>query len=90
MRPIFIAVLCGVALLPIAPAAAPAMKDCHIGSYRLADGRAVDIAPSAGDRAYGNIGWNGSVLQADQPSATSRRAISPAFSGCSQIPSEGM
>ncbi|HEX3756416.1 MAG TPA: CocE/NonD family hydrolase [Rhizomicrobium sp.] len=25
------------------------MSDCHIGSYRLADGRTVDIAPSDGD-----------------------------------------
>ncbi len=24
-------------------------KDCHIGSYRLADGKAIDIAPSDGD-----------------------------------------
>ena len=24
-------------------------KDCHIGSYRLADGQALDIAPSTGD-----------------------------------------
>jgi hypothetical protein len=28
---------------------AGATADCHIGSYRLADGRAVDIAPSDGD-----------------------------------------
>ena len=28
------------------PAAAGTAKDCHIGSYRLSDARAVDIAPS--------------------------------------------
>jgi pimeloyl-ACP methyl ester carboxylesterase len=36
-------------LLVAAPAVADATKDCHIGSYRLSDGRAVDIAPSEGD-----------------------------------------
>jgi pimeloyl-ACP methyl ester carboxylesterase len=30
-------------------AAAGNKPDCHIGSYRLSDGRAVDIAPSEGD-----------------------------------------
>jgi uncharacterized protein len=30
-------------------AAADNKPDCHIGSYRLSDGRAVDIAPSEGD-----------------------------------------
>lgn len=30
----------------IAPAAAKTIPDCHIGSYRLADGSAIDIAPS--------------------------------------------
>lgn len=39
------AALCAFLLAaPIACAAAP--LDCHIGSYRLSDGRAVDIAPS--------------------------------------------
>lgn len=36
-------------LLCAAPAAAGITKDCHIGSYRLSDGSAVDIAPSEGD-----------------------------------------
>src|SRR5690349_17603817 len=30
-------------------AAADITKDCHIGSYRLADGQAIDIAPSDGN-----------------------------------------
>lgn len=41
--------LCGLSLLSPAPAIADATKDCHIGSYRLGDGTAVDIAPSDGD-----------------------------------------
>lgn len=32
-----------------AGAAADTTKDCHIGSYRLSDGKTVDIAPSDGD-----------------------------------------
>ncbi len=32
-----------------AAGAADATKDCHIGSYRLSDGSAVDVAPSDGD-----------------------------------------
>ena len=38
-----------LALCLAAPAFGDATKDCHIGSYRLADGSAVDIAPSDGD-----------------------------------------
>lgn len=49
MKPIVAACLCGLSLLFALPAFADATKDCHIGSYRLADGRAVDIAPSDGD-----------------------------------------
>ncbi|MGH6878462.1 MAG: alpha/beta hydrolase family protein [Rhizomicrobium sp.] len=41
--------LCGLLLLFSAPAFADATKDCQIGSYRLSDGSAVDIAPSDGD-----------------------------------------
>jgi len=39
------------AVVPLlsAPVFADAIHDCHIGSYRLADGTAVDIAPSDGD-----------------------------------------
>jgi dienelactone hydrolase len=45
---VFVALLCGVVLLqPFA--IAEGVKDCHIGSYRLADGRIVDIAPSEGE-----------------------------------------
>lgn len=39
----------GVSLLFALPGFADSTKDCHIGSYRLADGRAVDIAPSDGN-----------------------------------------
>jgi pimeloyl-ACP methyl ester carboxylesterase len=44
-----LAVLCGAALLLALPARADAVKNCHVGSYRLSDGRAIDIAPSEGD-----------------------------------------
>lgn len=39
----------GVLLLSSIPGAADMTKDCHVGSYRLDDGRTVDIAPSDGD-----------------------------------------
>jgi dienelactone hydrolase len=39
----------GLALLVWVPAAADIKKDCHIGSYRLSDGRTVDIGPSDGN-----------------------------------------
>lgn len=42
------AALC-IFLLAGAPASAVGAPDCHIGSYRLNDGRAVDIAPSEGN-----------------------------------------
>ena len=48
MKPLF-AVLGVVAFLAALAARADAAADCHVGSYRLADGRAVDIAPSDGD-----------------------------------------
>src|SRR5436305_8236162 len=41
--------LCGLSLLFAAPALADATKDCHIGSWRLNGGSAVDIAPSDGN-----------------------------------------
>ena len=41
--------LCGLALLLSLPVRADATKNCHVGSYRLKDGRAIDIAPSNGD-----------------------------------------
>jgi hypothetical protein len=44
MKLFVVPALCGLMLLPALPAlAAP---DCHIGSYRLGDGSAVDIAPA--------------------------------------------
>ncbi|HLI96762.1 MAG TPA: alpha/beta hydrolase [Candidatus Baltobacteraceae bacterium] len=55
MRTILTAALTGAAILLMsllscaAPAAADITNDCHIGSYRLSDGTAVDIAPSDGD-----------------------------------------
>lgn len=48
MKPTFAAALFLVGSFTTT-ALADAAKDCHIGSYRLADGRAVDIAPSEGD-----------------------------------------
>jgi len=41
-------VLCGLSLLTVVPAFAAA-SDCRVGSYRLSDGSALDIAPSEGD-----------------------------------------
>ena len=52
MRPllaIVVAALCAFALLRSLAAMADVVNDCHIGSYRLADGRTVDIAASEGD-----------------------------------------
>ena len=40
--------LFGLSVLAVIPAAADTTKDFYIGSYRLSDGRAVDIAPSDG------------------------------------------
>jgi pimeloyl-ACP methyl ester carboxylesterase len=49
MRLLIVAVLVAFSAISSAPAFADATKDCHIGSYRLSDGAAVDIAPSDGD-----------------------------------------
>jgi hypothetical protein len=49
MKSLLAPALCGLSLLFALPAFADVTKDCHIGSYRLSDGRAVDIAPSDGD-----------------------------------------
>ncbi|HEX3887132.1 MAG TPA: prolyl oligopeptidase family serine peptidase [Phenylobacterium sp.] len=48
MKPLF-AALAAIVLFAAQTAHADSTGDCHIGSYRLADGRAVDIAPSDGD-----------------------------------------
>jgi pimeloyl-ACP methyl ester carboxylesterase len=45
MKSLACPVLCGLSLLFAAPAFADTAKNCHIGSYRLGDGAAVDIAP---------------------------------------------
>src|SRR5438105_2617948 len=49
MKPLAGPLLYGFFLLFAAPAFADPTKDCHIGSYRLSNGTAVDIAPSDGD-----------------------------------------
>ena len=49
MKPSILHPLCGLLLLLSVPAWADVTKDCHIGSYRLSDGEAIDIAPSDGD-----------------------------------------
>ena len=49
MKPFVALALCGPLLVFAAPSFADATKSCHIGSYRLSDGRVVDIAPSDGD-----------------------------------------
>lgn len=48
MKPLF-AVLATIMVFAAQTARADSIRDCHVGSYRLADGRAVDIAPSEGD-----------------------------------------
>jgi len=53
MKSLFAPALCGISLLLAVPAFADATKDCHIGSYRLSDGQAVDVAPADGD----NLRW---------------------------------
>jgi uncharacterized protein len=42
-------VLFGLSVLSVISVAADTANNCHIGSYRLSDGRVVDIAPSDGD-----------------------------------------
>lgn len=54
--------LCAFLFSCSVPALAGATKDCHIGSYRLADGRAVDIAPSDSDTLRWRL-WNGDTGQ---------------------------
>src|SRR3989442_13407256 len=49
MRCAPLAAACGISLLMCVPALAEGTKSCHIGSYRLADGEPIDIAPSDGD-----------------------------------------
>jgi uncharacterized protein len=50
MRPTMAALFATISVMPLllssAPAPADAAKDCHIGSYRLSDGRTLDVAPS--------------------------------------------
>ncbi|THD61332.1 prolyl oligopeptidase family serine peptidase [Phenylobacterium sp.] len=48
MKPL-IALLGAVAILAAQAARADTTSDCHVGAYRLADGRAVDVAPTDGD-----------------------------------------
>jgi hypothetical protein len=57
VKSLIVPALCGLSLLLSVPAHADTTKNCHIGSYRLSDGQAFDIAPSDGDalrwRAFG-------------------------------------
>ena len=58
MRSLVAPALCGLSLMFAVPAFADATKDCHIGSYRLSDGSAVDIAPADGDNLRWRL-WSG-------------------------------
>jgi dienelactone hydrolase len=49
MKSLTVCAPCVLLLLFTKPAFADATKNCHIGSYRLSEGSAVDIAPSDGD-----------------------------------------
>jgi pimeloyl-ACP methyl ester carboxylesterase len=85
--------LCGLSLLLAAPALADTTKDCHVGSYRLANGQAVDIGPSNGNTLRwrlwdGETGkltpqkdgtWTNTMGWTDQPDS---RSVS--FSDCSK------
>jgi len=62
MKPLFASALCVLSLSCAVPALAGAPKDCHVGSYRLADGRAVDIAPSDDDTLRWRL-WSGDTGQ---------------------------
>ncbi|MGN6517010.1 MAG: alpha/beta hydrolase family protein [Rhizomicrobium sp.] len=54
--------LCGLSLLLSVPALADSTKDCHVGSYRLQNGQAVDIGPSDGDTLRWRL-WDGETGQ---------------------------
>jgi len=58
MKSLFAPALCGISLLLATPAFADATKDCHIGSYRLSNGQAVDVAPADGDTLRWRM-WSG-------------------------------
>ena len=58
MRSFVAPALCGLSLLLAGPAFADATKDCHVGSYRLQDGRAVDIAPTDSEALRWRL-WSG-------------------------------
>jgi uncharacterized protein len=49
IRSVLNTAICSVALLTSLPAFADSTTNCHVGSYRLDEGQAVDIAPSDGD-----------------------------------------
>ncbi|MBB2201720.1 alpha/beta hydrolase family protein [Gluconacetobacter tumulisoli] len=59
------AAICGFGLLASHPAFADSAINCHIGSYRLASGAALDIAPSEGDTLRWRLfnGETGQLLQ---------------------------
>jgi hypothetical protein len=58
MKSFFAPALCGLSVLLAAPAFADATQDCHVASYRLADGTAVDVAPSDGETLRWRL-WDG-------------------------------
>lgn len=49
MKSLIAPTFCWLSVLLFVPAHADATKDCHVGSYRMSDGRAIDIAPSDGN-----------------------------------------
>jgi pimeloyl-ACP methyl ester carboxylesterase len=52
------------------PASATVTKDCHVGSYRLRDGKVVDIAPSDGEALRWTL-WSGETGKLNpQPGGT--------------------
>jgi dienelactone hydrolase len=59
------AALMAAGLLYAAPAFADSTTNCHVGSYRLASGPAVDIAPSEGDTLRWRL-FNGETGQLHQ------------------------
>jgi hypothetical protein len=71
MNTTVIAALVGIGLPLAPPAIADSITDCHVGSYRLADGRALDIAPSEGD----TLRWRLFTGETGQLHLPSRRSL---------------
>ena len=91
MKSILVAAISGAALLSSASASAGPTVNCHVGSYRLANGVALDIAPSDGNtlrwrmftgetgelRTQADGTWASTLGWTDQPDG---RSVS--FSSC--------